>query len=987
MTPISAQRKFPLGKDVEPQKTYRVGAVSYRQSDHAVAGIYEMRERSEGRTSEEIALNYLDKNKAKFGLKGPMRDNLKHHFTYNGNDITVVRFQQMYHGLPVDENQMIVTLNQSKEIIFLLNYTRPVKEDVNVQSSVTERAALLRAVGTFGPIQIPPKVRNEKIIHFIGDKPIVCYRVRFSLNAPLGDWMTFVDAHSNTVLRQYNNLHKFQESSGVGTGNIFNPDPISTSGATYGAGGFVHGNDANTADLTAQLLTVSFPLGDPFAPAPAYLRGARAYIRLLECSSAGGAWPLNRTDDCFESVMCYFHIDKSMAQYYALTGLPPYQNSTTGDYPQAVRFEVSQGSDQSGAYYNSDEGYLYLLKYENAQSQTMDAAEDASVIIHELGHGINNWMTGSNPSGVEGLGEGFADYWAQSYTRNLGLWQEFEPQYHRVCNWFMFNDVLPADENRTTDFVVPYPDQLPTEPYKAGQLFSTAMMRIYDDIGKDKTDFIAIKGIAQTGSVTEQSVAAEAIFATAVWAKDNNVNIKNAGIFITQSDLCIIYSHFKDIYKDKFNPTPPEGQGDYYIRDTPADLGIEPNPDQGPMWLSEDIWIRSGEDDGDTIREHENPQYGQNNFIYVRLRSRGCVALSEGNLRVYFSKASTFLYWPDFWEDYYVQTSSGLVLAGDEVDSSPQSLPTDMRAGEERILKFTWSNMPNPASFPFDKHHFCLLARIESDQDAMATTEIWDVGINARLNNNIAWKNVSILEGAPTPGSVVGTVSIHQTAATPAENSIRVNSPTLPGYVPCQGQGDLYLRLRDNLHTIWQNNGSEGTGFALQSDGRLQITDAAALIEGLAMATATPYYLTVEYAPSSNARACICDVQQLNDQGQRAGGERFIYDPEAGQSLREGGGDDRNQVSDLEISELRIYPVPVSDLLQVDFRSDSDDTQVWLSVYDSRGTLRIQKNAAIISRQRTPLTLEAAQLPAGLYYLQISGASKQPIKSTRFTKL
>jgi hypothetical protein len=84
---------------------------------------------------------------------------------------------------------------------------------------------------------------------------------------------------------------------------------------------------------------------------------------------------------------------------------------------------------------------------------------------------------------------------------------------------------------------------------------------------------------------------------------------------------------------------------------------------------------------------------------------------------------------------------------------------------------------------------------------------------------------------------------------------------------------------------------------------------------------------------------------------------------------------------------LWVYPSPVSSILNIDFQSDSDDTQVWLSVYDGRGVLRVQKNATIIRHQRTRLMIEAAQLPAGLYYLQISGADNQPIKSARFIKL
>ena len=37
-------------------------------------------------------------------------------------------------------------------------------------------------------------------------------------------------------------------------------------------------------------------------------------------------------------------------------------------------------------------------------------------------------------------------------------------------------------------------------------------------------------------------------------------------------------------------------QSDLYIRDTPADTGVQPNHDPGPMWVSEDIWVRTSPD-------------------------------------------------------------------------------------------------------------------------------------------------------------------------------------------------------------------------------------------------------------------------------------------------------------------------------------------------------------------------------------------------------
>src|SRR6476661_9019957 len=97
-------------------------------------------------------------------------------------------------------------------------------------------------------------------------------------------------------------------------------------------------------------------------------------------------------------------------------------------------------------------------------------------------------------------------------------------------------------------------------------------------------------------------------------------------------------------------------QADLYIRDTPADTGVQPNPDTGPMWVSQDIWVRTSPDPNWrptpfnaasppwTPAAHQNPEYrnprfGLPNYVYVRVRNRGSSA-SAGteHLHVYWSK-------------------------------------------------------------------------------------------------------------------------------------------------------------------------------------------------------------------------------------------------------------------------------------------------------------------------------------------------------------
>lgn len=106
---------------------------------------------------------------------------------------------------------------------------------------------------------------------------------------------------------------------------------------------------------------------------------------------------------------------------------------------------------------------------------------------------------------------------------------------------------------------------------------------------------------------------------------------------------------------------------DLYTKDTPADTGIEPNPNPGAMYVSDDIWVRTSPDpnyqpfpfpEGSptwTPQAHENPEYrdpkyGRPNYVYVRVRNRGDAATAgTEKLRIFWAKASTGLGWPIQW--------------------------------------------------------------------------------------------------------------------------------------------------------------------------------------------------------------------------------------------------------------------------------------------------------------------------------------------------
>ena len=110
--------------------------------------------------------------------------------------------------------------------------------------------------------------------------------------------------------------------------------------------------------------------------------------------------------------------------------------------------------------------------------------------------------------------------------------------------------------------------------------------------------------------------------------------------------------------------------GSIYMQDTPSDTGAEPNPDTGPMWVTEDIWVRNSPDPGFqpypftegsppwTLPPNQNPVYrdpkkSTPNYVYVQVRNHS-TSPSSGTerLRLYWAKASTGLSWPTQWVDY-----------------------------------------------------------------------------------------------------------------------------------------------------------------------------------------------------------------------------------------------------------------------------------------------------------------------------------------------
>lgn len=261
-----------------------------------------------------------------------------------------------------------------------------------------------------------------------------------------------------------------------------------------------------------------------------------------------------------------------------------------------------------------------------------------------------------------------------------------------------------------------------------------------------------------------------------------------------------------------FNPVMSQNSIDLYVQDTQTDIGQEPNIHTDIFWNSKDIWVRN-QNDGTVVQVHQNPIYDpvNPNYVYVKVRNKGC-STSSGNdqLKLYWAKANTALDWDDYWTGIIV---IGGVPMGGELGTL--NIPP-IAPGQETILEFEWP-VPNPQDYVGinpNPWHFCLLARIESNDDPMTFPEETFITDNVKNNNNIAWKNTTVIEiipGTLAVGAVIGVSNPSNLTKTYRLELLA--DPNEPGK-PIYQEAEIGILMDDVLFDAWERGNNNGTNYS-----------------------------------------------------------------------------------------------------------------------------------------------------------------------------
>ena len=385
-------------------------------------------------------------------------------------------YQQMLRGLPVDRAQIVVSIGKNGDLQKIFNETRHIsaKVDADAVNQLYNKAQISDDEA------LDKGWKNMKVQHNLVNVPSstlvwvptkdgvqLARKVDIAAEMPTGGFVQYLNAHDGSLIDSYSTslprTNKAGErslaaraaapgqtldrkaateaakanasvstlkagttatavaASGInGSGYAFDPDPRTTLNTdaltdTSAASAF----DAAYSTKTLRDLTVT---GGVYS-----LTGPYVNIKNIESpntapsTTTNGVWTAKRGNNAFDDTNVYFHLDQSQRYIQSLgfTGTKSILNRSMD-----VDTDGVNGDDNSHFSGTGATGYLAF------GHGCVNDSEDADVILHEYGHGIQASINSSWSGGDTGaMGEGFGDYWAASYSYSTPNGKVYHPEW------------------------------------------------------------------------------------------------------------------------------------------------------------------------------------------------------------------------------------------------------------------------------------------------------------------------------------------------------------------------------------------------------------------------------------------------------------------------------------------------------------------------------------------------------------------------------
>ena len=421
--------------------------------------------------------------------------------------VTFRRFRQSVDGVPVLGSELVVTDAPGRRGDLVVDRTRRVGEPRAALLSRREALRVARRGARIRALRVPP--RAALAILPTGHGPALVWRVLMASAKPVASLEVLVDARSGRLVRTRDLLQY-----ATGSAQLYDPNPVVANGGTAGL------SDADDAD--SDLLTgLRAPRALPRLDASTCLRGS--YVEAVlppgdpdadtpagdVCSPTLDFTAVTRSNNRFEALMAYFHIDRAQTYLQAL-GFPNVLN-------RPVRANVDAQIPGPLTEDGQDNSFFDLLTGElTFGTGWADDAEDAETILHEYGHAIQEDQAPGFPAGSDAgaIGEGFGDYFASAMSAVFAPRAGFEGCFDE---WDAFASGL-GDCLRRVDLGLrlgdPSPDCAPADDeHCRGEVWSGALWSIRGALGGTVADKLVIQSQFSLTPTASFDQAARALLA------------------------------------------------------------------------------------------------------------------------------------------------------------------------------------------------------------------------------------------------------------------------------------------------------------------------------------------------------------------------------------------------------------------------------------------------------------------------------------------
>ena len=312
----------------------------------------------------------------------------------------IYRYRQELGGVPVLDGEAVVSDPPGGPPSLVADATahglsRPTGPRIGRDQAIATARAATRTNALRGQVAAGQVITRAK-------GGTLAWRVDLPSAQPLGDFQVLVDAASGRVLANDDLLSEYQ----TGTAMIFNPNPVVTNGSWTGLTS--DQADQDTPLLTSLRLPVTLHrikkhqhcLKGKYAEAELYASGERVCRHSLNWNG------VTRSNDRFEALMAYFHMDRTQAYIHELG----FSDATRNGANDRRQVALADSLSIDNSFFSP---FTHQIRFGTGG---VDDAEDADVVIHEYGHAVqfdqSPAFLRSSRLDPGSLQEGSADYLA-----------------------------------------------------------------------------------------------------------------------------------------------------------------------------------------------------------------------------------------------------------------------------------------------------------------------------------------------------------------------------------------------------------------------------------------------------------------------------------------------------------------------------------------------------------------------------------------------